>query len=61
MICDIYRITDKESEDDLFRFKRLTSLKRALSLAAFKKAQTRANKIAIKIEKLIDDLIISIV
>ncbi len=49
MICDVYSTTDKESKDNLFKFKRLISLKRALSSAAFKKVQTRVNKIAIKI------------
>jgi len=37
VICDIHNITDKESEDDVFRFKRLTPLKRAPTSAAFKK------------------------
>ena len=41
--------------------KKSTFLKRTPSSAAFKKAQTRVSKIAIKIEKLIDDLVVSIV
>ncbi len=61
VICDIHNITDKESEDDLFRFKRLTPLKRAPTSAAFKKVQTRVNKIVIKIEKLIDDPVVNII
>ncbi len=61
MICDIYNTTDKKSEDGLLRFKKFTPLKRAPSSAAFKKAQTRVNKIAIKMEKLIDDPMMSII
>ena len=61
MICDMHNTTDKKSEDDLLKFKKPTPLKRASSLAAFKKAQIRANKIAIKIEKLIDDLMMNII
>jgi len=60
VICDIYNTTDEESEDNLLKFKRPTPLKRTPSLVAFKKAQTRANKIAIKMKKLINNPVINI-